>query len=181
MVRNASGLFIWAATAYRFIRDGKRFAAKRLDIILHSSGSTTTAPEKHLDEIYTTALKQSISPEYSDEEKGKSYQMLRLVLGSVVILFTPLSIYSISRILCVRKEENMGLTAEVDRLVRVNEKSSLVSPWQQLGPIAGLKLRNHRDIVACRAFTPKEGCGGRIRVSQGCESTQLSNFAKMIS
>ena len=105
MVRNASGLFIWAATACRFIRDGKRFAAKRLDIIFHSSGSTSTAPEKHLDEIYTTVLKQSISPDYSDEEKEESYRMLKWVLGSVVILFSPLSIYSITRMLCVTKED----------------------------------------------------------------------------
>jgi hypothetical protein len=77
MVRNASGLFIWAATACRFIRDGKRFATRRLDIILHSNDSTSTAPEKHLDEIYTTVLKQSISPNYSDKEKEESYWMLK--------------------------------------------------------------------------------------------------------
>jgi hypothetical protein len=111
MVRNASGLFIWAATACRFIRDGKRFAAKRLDIILRSSGSTSTAPEKHLDEIYTTVLKQSISPDYSDEEKKESYRMLKWVLGSVIILFSPLSIYSITRMLYISKED-INLTLE---------------------------------------------------------------------
>ena len=56
LVHNASGLFIWAATACRFIREGKRFAAKRLDIILESSSTTINAPEKHLNKIYLTIL-----------------------------------------------------------------------------------------------------------------------------
>jgi hypothetical protein len=54
LIQIAGGLFIWAATACRFIHEGKRFAARRLDTILRGSGSAPTAPEKHLDEIYTT-------------------------------------------------------------------------------------------------------------------------------
>jgi hypothetical protein len=110
MVHNASGLFIWAATACRYIREGKRYAAKRLDTILHSGASTIIGPEKRLDEIYTTVLQQSVSPEYTDEEKGESYQMLRQVLGSAVILFSPLSVHSLSKMLCVTKEDvNLAL------------------------------------------------------------------------
>jgi hypothetical protein len=37
LVLNASGLFIWAATVCRFIREGKRFALKRLNTILEGS------------------------------------------------------------------------------------------------------------------------------------------------
>jgi hypothetical protein len=76
IVHNASGLFIWAVTACRYIREGKRYAVKRLDTILQSSASTTTGPEKRLDEIYTTVLQQSVSPEYTNEEKGELYQLL---------------------------------------------------------------------------------------------------------
>jgi hypothetical protein len=65
LVQSASGLFEWAATACRFIRDGGGFAANRLSIIL-KDGSTnepstddsatdddgnddlTVAPERHL-------------------------------------------------------------------------------------------------------------------------------------
>jgi hypothetical protein len=97
----ASGLFIWASTACRFIREGKRFGAKRLDTILHSSGSAITAPEKHLDEIYTTVLKHSVAPEYTDDEKEELYRMLRQILGSIVILLSPLSISALGRLLRV--------------------------------------------------------------------------------
>jgi hypothetical protein len=103
LVYAASGLFIWAATAYRFIREGKRFAAKRLDTILKVRGSAVTAPEKDLNEIYITVLKHSVSPEYTDEEKEESYYMLRQILGSIAVLFSPLSVYSLRRLLCVTK------------------------------------------------------------------------------
>jgi hypothetical protein len=38
-VRSASGLFIWAATACRFIREARRFAADRLSMILKDNPS----------------------------------------------------------------------------------------------------------------------------------------------
>jgi hypothetical protein len=69
LVLYACGLFIWAATACRFIREGSRFARKRLDTILKGSSSAITAPEKHLNEIYLAVLKHSISLDYSEEEK----------------------------------------------------------------------------------------------------------------
>ncbi|RYP83459.1 hypothetical protein DL769_001362 [Monosporascus sp. CRB-8-3] len=105
LVQHANGLFIWAATACRFIRDGKRFATKRLATILESNSTTITAPEKHLNKIYITVLEQSISPDFMDEEKEELYAMLRHVLGSVVVLLSPLSACSLSRLLHATKEE----------------------------------------------------------------------------
>ena len=99
LVLNASGLFIWAATVCRFIREGKRFALKRLNTILEGSSSTVIAPEKHLNEIYITVLKHSVSSEYTDEEKEELFATLRHTLGSVVVLLSPLSSLSLSRLL----------------------------------------------------------------------------------
>jgi hypothetical protein len=105
LVQIASGLFIWAATTCRFIREGKRFATKRLDTILEGNRSAVTAPEKHLNEIYITVLKHSISPEYTNEEQEELCSILRQTLGSIVVLFSPLSICSLSRLLCVPKKD----------------------------------------------------------------------------
>jgi len=105
LVLNASGLFIWAATACRFIREGKRFALKRLDAILNGSSSAVTAPEKHLNEIYIAVLKHSISSDYTDEEKEELCGMLKQTLGSVVVLLSPLSAFSLSRLLHLPKED----------------------------------------------------------------------------
>jgi hypothetical protein len=98
LVLKASGLFIWAATACRFIREGRRFANKRLASILQSDASAT-APEKHMDEIYTAVLQKSVSWGYTDEERQEIYAMLRLILGSIVVLFSPFSTYSLDRLL----------------------------------------------------------------------------------
>jgi hypothetical protein len=105
LVLHACGLFIWAATICRFIREGKRFARKRLDIILKGSSSTSTAPDKHLDEIYLTVLKHSISSEYSDEEIEKVCDMLKHTLGSIVVLLSPLSASLLSRLLHLPRED----------------------------------------------------------------------------
>jgi len=101
LVQIASGLFIWAATACRFIHEGQRFATKRLNSILQSSDSALTAPEKHLDEIYTTVLKHSIPEVFTKEEREEAFLMLRWILGSIVSLFSPLSACSLGKLLCI--------------------------------------------------------------------------------
>jgi hypothetical protein len=73
-------------------------------MILKGSGNAITAPDKHLDEIYLTVLKHAISSEYLDEEIGEVYDMLKHTLGSVVVLLSPLSTSSLSRLLHLPKE-----------------------------------------------------------------------------
>ena len=91
MVHNAGGLFIWAATACRFIREGRKFAADRLAMILKDSSmgasiddystddsstddspadDCTVAPEEQLNKIYTTVLKNSVR-NYKRQERKK--------------------------------------------------------------------------------------------------------------
>ncbi|OBT39270.1 hypothetical protein VE00_10180 [Pseudogymnoascus sp. WSF 3629] len=105
LVLHACGLFIWAATACRFVREGRRFARRRLDTILGSSSSTVSAPEKHLNEIYLAVLKHSVSSEYSDEEKEEVCDMLKHTLGSIVVLLSPLSTSSLSKLLHLPRED----------------------------------------------------------------------------
>jgi hypothetical protein len=105
LVQYACGLFIWAAIACRFIREGRRFARKRLDLILKGSSSAITAPEKHLNEIYLAVLKHSVSSDYSEREKEEASDILKHTLGSLVVLLLPLSASSLSRLLHLPKEE----------------------------------------------------------------------------
>jgi hypothetical protein len=100
---NARGLFIWAATACRFIRDGREYAERRLSIILQSSASAT-APDHRLNEIYITVLKNYISRSYDDFEREDTTTRFRKVLGSIIVLSSPLSVSSISRLLHVTKQ-----------------------------------------------------------------------------
>lgn len=95
LVESSCGLFIWASTACRYIREGRRLAMKRITKLLnqHLKGA---GPEKQLDQIYTTVLIDSIQQGYSEEEREEIYQTLREVLGSIVVLFSPLSMDSLA-------------------------------------------------------------------------------------
>ena len=104
LVQSASGLFIWAATAYRFIREGGPFAAKRLDMILKES-NYVTAPEKDLDTIYITVLRHSIHTNYTDKEREELCSALRRILGSVVVLSSQLSANALTKLLNITKQE----------------------------------------------------------------------------
>jgi hypothetical protein len=70
-----------------------------LDAVLKGSSGAVTAPEKHLNEIYATVLRHAIPTE--DAEREELFHMLRHILGSMVVLFSPLSAYSLSRLLQV--------------------------------------------------------------------------------
>jgi hypothetical protein len=109
LVQSASGLFIWAATACRFIREGI-FADERLLALLKGTSDAAT-PEEHLNEIYITVLQSSIQANFSQQDKERFCNMLRDVLGSVVALLSPLSVNSLSRLLATSKQR-------VDRLLK---------------------------------------------------------------
>ncbi|SLM39426.1 WD40/YVTN repeat-like-containing domain [Lasallia pustulata] len=108
LVQIANGLFIWAATACRFIQDVEKvfLIRKRLAAILQIGSSIVgEQPEKYLNEIYTTVLRHSIPAKCSEKEKEEFLSMLRDILGSIVTLLSPLSIHSLSRLLNYQSEE----------------------------------------------------------------------------
>ena len=74
-------------------------------MILEGSSISVIAPEKHLNEIYITVLSHSMSTDYTDEEREELCSMLRHILGSIVILFSPLSADSLSMLLHATKED----------------------------------------------------------------------------
>ena len=115
LVQNAGGLFIWAATACRFIHEGRRYAAIRLSKILKDDsskdGSSATAPEKKLNEIYIAVLENAVHHDYDDQEKEATYTTLREVLGSIVVLYSPLPADCLARLLRVPRE-NVDQTLE---------------------------------------------------------------------
>jgi hypothetical protein len=105
LVCNASGLFIWAATAYRFVREGRRFAVKRLNTLLRPHGRALNTPKKQLDEIYITVLRNCISTGYSDDEADEFRCMLTSLLGNIVILLSPRPTISLSKLLSIPQNE----------------------------------------------------------------------------
>ncbi|KAF1817615.1 hypothetical protein P152DRAFT_463702 [Eremomyces bilateralis CBS 781.70] len=107
LIQIAGGLFIWAATACRFIQEGY-LVDERVQTLLEGSASIPAPeehPEVHLNKLYTTVLKKSIRPGYSAKEKEASYSMQRHILGGIIVLFSPLSASSLHRLLNITKQK----------------------------------------------------------------------------
>jgi hypothetical protein len=124
LVLNASGLFIWAATVCRFICEGKRFASKRLDTILKGSSSIIIPLEKYLDEIYITVLKNSISSDYQNEEKEELYKILKYILGSIVVLLSPLPIFLLNKLLNLPKQDIDQVVEDLHTILNIPENQN---------------------------------------------------------
>ncbi|KAF2398628.1 hypothetical protein EJ06DRAFT_522884 [Trichodelitschia bisporula] len=77
---------------------GRTLAPKKLSLILGQSHSTVKGPEQHLDEIYATVLRQSLT-NYEGDDAEEVRSTLKEVLGGIVILFNSLSIPSLRRLL----------------------------------------------------------------------------------
>ena len=100
LIKKAEGLFIFAATACRYI--GGSFLAdpqERLKQIC-GSASTNQLMTKELDHMYTIVLQNSVKDEYSEEEQQRNNLRFRHIVGSIVILFSPLSIPELFKLLC---------------------------------------------------------------------------------
>ncbi|OCK81525.1 WD40 repeat-like protein [Lepidopterella palustris CBS 459.81] len=98
LIKKAGGLFIWAATACRFIKDGERVTAERISLILEDSPRGKN-PEKELDKIYSRILSNSVSGDYDREEKDKLFKLFRAIVGAIVVLFDPLPAVMLSTLL----------------------------------------------------------------------------------
>jgi hypothetical protein len=138
LVQRASGLFIWAATACRFIREGRSFAANRLSTIL-KDGSTdefftddsvtdddsnddpAVAPEEHLNKLYITVLQNS-ARNYKKQEKKKWYKLLRTTIGTIVVLFSPLSTSSLAGVLHIRREGVIRTLNDLHSILAIPEE-----------------------------------------------------------
>jgi hypothetical protein len=132
LVRSASGLFIWAATACRFIRGGRRFAADRLSVLLKHNPVDVSAADSSTDDSSTdgAAIDSAITPEeqlnriyiivlencalnYTKQERKRWYKLLRQTIGPIILLFSPLSAHSLASLLDVQEE---GIIRTLDDL-----------------------------------------------------------------
>jgi ABC-type oligopeptide transport system ATPase subunit len=125
LVEISGGLFIWASTACRYIREGRRLAARRISTLIngHCSGM---GPEKQLDQIYTTVLRATVEQDYSDEEKKELYGLLRDVLGSITILFSPLSVSSLSNLIPTSSSDITETLADLHTIFQIPDQMDRV-------------------------------------------------------
>lgn len=100
LVQMTVPLFIFAATACRYVGDNRGNPKKRLDTILQYQ----TAPEvSKLDKTYLPILNQLFND--VDEDKEQWSSEFRDIVGSIIVLESPLSIISLAELLDILKED----------------------------------------------------------------------------
>lgn len=93
LATKADGLFIYAATVCRFL-NGPNLTRSRLDLrlkMIFDNKVTGDSPQKNLDEIYTSILRFSVLGDAVEEEKDQISSLFKKVVGSIIVLFEPLS------------------------------------------------------------------------------------------
>ncbi|OCL08091.1 vegetative incompatibility protein HET-E-1 [Glonium stellatum] len=91
LAQRANGLFIYAATACRFIRSSNYSPPEeQLELLLRSS-TTSKSPDGVVDKIYMQVLEHSLIGDNDDQEREKLTLLFRAIVGPIVVLFDTLS------------------------------------------------------------------------------------------
>ncbi|OCK83071.1 WD40 repeat-like protein [Lepidopterella palustris CBS 459.81] len=98
LVQKANGLFIYAATACRFIRDRNFRPKKQLSLLLKDNPSLNSHTAE-LDEMYMQVLRQSVLGGCQSYDQPMVLERFRKIVGCIVILFKPLCIRNLSLLL----------------------------------------------------------------------------------
>ena len=116
LVQRADGLFIYAATVWRFIKgDGQWLQQDLLDAVLPDAGSgnfsewevdiPSKSPTWELDEIYTQILQRSVHKIQDGSDKHQLLQRFKQVIGCLAILAEPVPASTLAKLLQVRPKE----------------------------------------------------------------------------
>ena len=119
LVSRAHGLFIYASTVCRFLeQNGKQWPPEDLlHLVVPQNGTghsslwkasetvmTHESPTKDLDMIYTQILEHSLRDIRNEEDKQQIAGIFRHAVGTIVILFTPLSTAAIASLLDLKEQ-----------------------------------------------------------------------------
>src|SRR5204863_5702079 len=118
LVSHAQGLFIYASTVCSFIEKGGENwpPHELLRLVLGDNSSsklqrptpggmatTHRSPTEELDQIYHDIVNHSFKTVKDERDKPQLFQIFRQVVGAIVILFEPLSITDLAKLLGVEE------------------------------------------------------------------------------
>jgi len=86
LVKKAAGLFIYAATTYRFIKDDAYDPEDQLSTILEEN-THSQSPTEDLDVMYTNLLQHSVIGKRNRMSCGGLVAQFKEIVGSIVIMF----------------------------------------------------------------------------------------------
>lgn len=159
LIRRADRLFIYAATACRFLYNSP-FPKKRLSEMLKvkSTGHPST---KELDEMYKLVLRQSIA-RGSDEDTEDLTMLFKQIVGSIIILSDTLSTAALAELLKLSSSQKEDVQEMLKHLGSV-----LNVPDDETSPLQLFHL-SFRDFLL-----NKTRCQDPLLDKGGCTDPQL--------
>lgn len=103
LVEKSDGLFIYAATACRFIGDQDLNPKKQLPLMLQDVPDSSSIA--NLDKMYLQILKQTISEDHDKKKKNELSKRFRQIVGPIVVLFDVLPSSALGYLLSIDREE----------------------------------------------------------------------------
>lgn len=104
LVQKSNGLFIYIATACRFIRDKDWLPEEQLSLILQDD-VLGDSPTSRLDNMYTQVLIYSVLRNKVGKEKDRLSKRFKLIVGPIVILFDVLTSHELSHLLSISESQ----------------------------------------------------------------------------
>ena len=97
LCKKAAGFFIYASTVVKFIASDNDSPSETLALITSLPQSTAEEGKSRIDQLYIEVLEQAFCDIHSDN--SQQYPCFRAVVGTVVLVFNPLSIKGLSELL----------------------------------------------------------------------------------
>ena len=99
LCKKAAGLFIYASTVVKYVASKDHLPTERLTDIISLPQSTVEEGKIGIDQLYTEVLEQAFSKIPADD--GRFYSNLRSAVGAVLLMFNPLPMKELSKLLKV--------------------------------------------------------------------------------
>ncbi|KAJ5648437.1 hypothetical protein N7490_004809 [Penicillium lividum] len=120
----ADGLFIYAATACRFL-SGRKLSKERLESrldLLLDGRAVERSPQRSLDAIYSRILQFSVIGDAIEEEKESIHDRFQLIVGAIIMLFEPLSVTALANILSMSESTIKDTLQSLFSVLSVSEE-----------------------------------------------------------
>lgn len=156
----ASGLFIWAATAAKFIRS--RIKEHGPQYLVHVLDELTAVPLKDINKLYCVILQHA----YADDADDWVFERFRRVVGCIVVLFEPLHLAGLRDLLDLWDPKPRRRT-DVEYFIR-QFRTVLVAGTDEIGDKTVPRL--HRSFFE---FITSENAG-RFRVDTSASNHELA-------
>jgi hypothetical protein len=111
LCKKAAGFFIYASTIVRFVTSEYHPPTKRLSLITSLPESTIREGKYGVDQLYIKVLEQAFCNVHIDD--NQLYSCFRLMVGTVLLIFNPLSVNGLSELL-----KKYHLSSDVPSIMR---------------------------------------------------------------